>query len=162
MKSKKNYLIPLMICILVMQFIVYLKIQRTYKSDELVIKHQYEVVDNSEPLLVADSLKKLLSNYNVKFKDVVFFQAQVESGNFKSKLFKENNNLFGMKLAKQRPTLAIGEVNGYAYYNSWQESLFDYLMYQAKYFKGIKTEQQYIQRLNELGYSETKNYLKWK
>jgi len=41
-------------------------------------------------------------------------QAGFETGNFTSVIFKENNNLFGMKLPKVRKTTAIGENRGHA------------------------------------------------
>src|SRR6187402_1570007 len=44
-------------------------------------------------------LKEYLLQLNIKFPNIVLAQAELESGHFKSVMFKENNNLFGMKQA---------------------------------------------------------------
>lgn len=56
-------------------------------------------------------------------------QAAHETGNFTSKIFKQNNNLFGMKLPKKRKTTATGEKYGHATYESIQDSVKDYSLY---------------------------------
>lgn len=60
---------------------------------------------------------------------MVFSQAAFETGNFTSEIFKENKNLFGMKLAKVRKTTAIGEARGHAVYRTWEDSIKDYWLY---------------------------------
>jgi len=56
-------------------------------------------------------------------------QAGFETGNFTSVIFKENNNLFGMKLARVRKTTAIGENRGHAVYKSVEDCISDYWLY---------------------------------
>lgn len=56
-------------------------------------------------------------------------QAAHETSNFTSKIFRENNNLFGMKFPKVRKTTAIGERYGHAIYNSLKESVEDIALY---------------------------------
>lgn len=49
--------------------------------------------------------------------DFIFKQAIIESGEFKSQLAKQGNNLFGMRKATQRRNLAKeGRLLGYAMY----------------------------------------------
>lgn len=60
---------------------------------------------------------------------MIFAQAAHETGNFTSDIFKENNNLFGMKLARVRKTTAIGENRGHAVYKSIEDSIADYWLY---------------------------------
>ncbi len=56
--------------------------------------------------------------------DIVLAQARLETGNFKSNLFKNNRNLFGWK------------INGkYKKYETWRKSLLDYKLFQHKYYK---------------------------
>jgi len=96
----------------------------------------------------------------IKFPDVVFAQAVLESGNFKSNLFKNHNNLFGMKLPKIRETVATGMVkNGYAKYDSWSESIYDYFLWQNYILskKNILTKNEYLAYVNRV-YAEGKNY----
>lgn len=73
--------------------------------------------------------------YNFKHPEIVLAQARLESGNFTSSIFLENNNLFGMKKAYSRPTTAVGEARGHAVYNSWQQSLADYALYSAAFLR---------------------------
>lgn len=54
-----------------------------------------------------------------------------ETGNFTSDVYRENHNLFGMRLPKQRDTTAIGENRGYAVYNEDSDSIKDLLLWFA-------------------------------
>lgn len=84
-----------------------------------------------------ERLVEYLEKCNVKNPDIVLRQAKLETGHFSSKHFREDNNLFGMKYAYNRPTTAIGRnVNGTAIYHSWQHSVIDYMIFQDKYYKG--------------------------
>jgi uncharacterized FlgJ-related protein len=94
-----------------------------------------------------ENLKNLLLELNVKFPHIILAQAKLESGNFKSHMFIENNNIFGMKEAKKRPTTNKGTQNGHAYYENWKDCVIDYAFYQAAYLNDIKTEEQYYQYL---------------
>lgn len=122
----------------------------TYEERVLIIK-EYNTF--SEDRLVAE-IKKL----NFRFPHIVLAQAKLESSNFTSKLFRENNNLFGMKEAKSRMTTALGTERSYAYYETWKESLFDYALYSATYLKNLKTEGEYYRYL-EQNYAEDPNYI---
>jgi len=93
-----------------------------------------------------------IKNSGVKHPRVVFAQAVIESGGFKSILAKECNNLFGMRIPKKRPTLAVKRCKnklGFATFDSWQESVYDYLLYQ-KYIlrnKQKMTDEQYLRHI---------------
>ena len=80
----------------------------------------------------------------------------IESGNFTSNLFKQNNNMFGMKEAKQRPTTALGAENNYAYYEDWQSCVEDYALWQSAYGRGL-TDKQYLELLGSV-YAEDSLY----
>lgn len=97
----------------------------------------------------------------VKFPDVVYAQAILESGNFKSKVFKKNNNLFGMKVPRQRKTFAIGKSKkGYAKYKTWMNSVDDYLEWQNYHLRKHKTfsRNDYLLLLNRI-YSTNNTYV---
>lgn len=94
---------------------------------------------------VWSSIKKL----GIKHPEVVFAQAVIESGAFNSYLAKTCNNLFGMRIAKKRPTLAQKGCNykhGFAKYQSWHHSIEDYKMYQTYVLrdKPTMTDEQYL------------------
>ena len=87
--------------------------------------------------------------------DIVYAQAIIESGSFKSGLCRNNNNIFGMRLAHSRKTTAIGTRHGYAKYEDWKRSVDDYVLFQNSLKK--MTREQYLKYLNKR-YSATQNY----
>jgi len=69
----------------------------SYEKELIVISLEKEKNKFSEDKFVSE-LKRL----NVKFPHIVMAQAIAETGHYKSQVFKENNNLFGMKQATVR------------------------------------------------------------
>ena len=83
----------------------------------------------------------------------------LESAELNSKLAKTNHNFFGMRLAKRRPTTAIGERGGYAIYASWYDCVLDYAMYQEYMLKErVLTKTKYLVFLGH-HYAEDKAYI---
>lgn len=102
----------------------------------------------------------IIQSTNIKHADIVFAQAILESGNFKSKLVKTNNNLFGMKLPKIRKTTAVGSKNKYATYQHWTHSVQDYKLYQDYLFrKKEMSRAEYLSYIKKR-YSTTPDYIK--
>jgi uncharacterized FlgJ-related protein len=101
-----------------------------------------------------DKLKEL----NVKFPHIALAQSMLETGNYTSKVFKESNNLFGLREAKQRITTARGTQFNHAYYNDWIESVYDFAFHQCRYLSNLTTEEQYFQYLSQ-NYAEDPNYI---
>jgi flagellum-specific peptidoglycan hydrolase FlgJ len=106
-----------------------------------------------------DALKSYLKSSNVKFPEVAFAQAKLETGDFSSDIFKENNNLFGMKMAYQRPKTSIGINRGHATYSDWKMSVLDYAIYQSKYLSKAKSQEEYLKLLSN-SYAEDPRYIK--
>ena len=59
---------------------------------------QVQIDSNTKESITKENLYEQIMKYGIKFPDVVFAQAVLESGQFTSKLFKSANNLFGMKI----------------------------------------------------------------
>lgn len=97
-----------------------------------------------------ENLSSEIRKLGIKHPDVVLAQAKWESGHFKSKVFQENNNLFGMKLARQRDTTAIGENRGHAKYKNWQDSVKDYKLWQDSNGMSVLPKEQYINKLSNI------------
>lgn len=92
--------------------------------------------------------------------EIVFAQALLESGNFKSKLCVNYNNIFGMKFPNKRYTLAIGKIkHGYASYESWIQCLCDYMLWQHNLKNQEMTTNQYFKYLDKI-YCEIPGYSK--
>jgi hypothetical protein len=127
------------------------------KDVESISEETRLLIINSEHKFSSARLKRYLIELNVKFPHIVYAQAKLESGNFKSPIFLENNNLFGMKVAKRRPTTNKGENRGHAYFTSWRDCVVDYAFYQAAYLNELRTEQQYLEYLKS-NYAEDPNY----
>jgi len=104
-----------------------------------------------------EALVEELKRLNVRYPHIVLAQAMIESGHFQSNIFRTNNNLFGMKEAKQRTTTARGTNLGHAYYDNWRESILDYAMFQSAYLRDLKSEQQYLDYLGK-NYAEARKY----
>ena len=100
----------------------------------------------------------LMKELNIKYPHIVYAQSLIETGHFESKIFQENHNLFGMKQARTRVTTAQGTQYNHAYYNSWQESVYDYAFYQCRYLSSIKNEEEYLSYLSR-SYAEDPNYI---
>jgi hypothetical protein len=106
------------------------------------------------------ALVTLMRELKIKYPDVVLSQARLETGNFTSAIFKENHNLFGMKMAELRPTSANGINRGHASYSNWKESVVDYALFQSFIISRLKTvnKDAYRQHIQKY-YSETSDYL---
>jgi flagellum-specific peptidoglycan hydrolase FlgJ len=105
-----------------------------------------------------EALEDKIKSLNFKFPYIILAQSIQETGNYKSTIFRENNNLFGMKEAVLRTNLAKGTNRGHAYYDTWQDSLIDYALYSATYLSDIKTEGEYFEYLRQ-NYAEDKSYV---
>ncbi len=154
MKRKKVEIILgvfLLIYLIVLSFFTF-----TYKRDSGGNPEEIQEVDSIE-ILIQDQVYDFIKEINVAHPEVVYAQAKLESGNFKSKLFIEYNNIFGMKMPERRPTIAIGVTkSGFAVYESWKHSIIDYAIYQVYSAKGLSQEK-YIEFLNRV-YAEDNEY----
>jgi hypothetical protein len=159
---KKNwkgvrYLVGVVIILLLSSFISgrYLKFEslETFEKELIVLNLQAEKNKFGEDKLV-EELKRL----NIKFPYIVMAQSIIETGHWKSKIFKENHNLFGMKQANVRINTASGTQHNHAYYETWMESIYDYAFYQCRYLGGIRTEAEYYAYLGS-SYAEAPNYI---
>lgn len=83
----------------------------------------------------------------------VISQAILETGNFTSKNFLQNHNLFGMKYNKRGYAIGKGN-NDYSIYNDWVSSLLDYAKWQDVKYKGGN----YLAFLKRVGYAEDPRY----
>lgn len=124
-----------------------------YEPNMMVINVNDTIHDFTE-----DKLVDMLISLNVKFPHIVLAQARLESGNYTSKVFKENNNLFGMKEARVRINTAVGTQYNHACYEHWRESVYDYAFYQSTYLYRLKTEKEYFTYLDQ-SYAEAPNYV---
>lgn len=115
------------------------------------------IVINEETKFTEEKFIEEIKRLNFNFPHLVYCQSFVETGGFTSRIYRENNNLFGMKEALIRANLAVGTRYEHAYYNNWKESLYDYAFYYSEYLSDIKNEDQYIDYVNQR-YAEHPEY----
>lgn len=127
-------------------------------SIEYITEETRMLIINEENKFSEERLKQFILELNIRFPHIVLAQAKLESGYFKSKMFRTNNNFFGMKVARKRPTTNKGEQYGHAYFDSWKDCVVDYAFYQAAYLHDIRTEAQYFAYLGA-NYAEDPNYV---
>lgn len=97
-----------------------------------------------------ENLAKEIVKQNIKHPDVALAQSMLETGHFKSRVFIENNNLFGMRKPEIRKTTAVGEKNNHALYDSWIDSVKDYKLWQdARNLSGL-SKNEYIDKLRKI------------
>lgn len=88
-----------------------------------------------------------LEYYGVKHPQIVYAQAVLETGHFKSDLCLNGNNLFGLYNSKK---------HRYHTFDHWTESVVAYLDYvQYRY----KPPNDYYKFLSDIGYAEDPNYI---
>lgn len=91
-------------------------------------------------------LLEALNYYKIKKSSIVYAQAILETGHFKSRICKKYNNLFGLYNSK---------THDYYKFNNWWESVKAYnTCVQYKYTTG-----NYFAFLDKLGYAEDSNYI---
>lgn len=125
------------------------------------LEREQQIVDVSTEILEAEfTIEALIAEIgvlNFKYPHIVLAQAKLETGYFTSNIFRENNNLFGMKRPRVRPTYAVGENRGHAVFEHWQDSVKDYRLYSHLYMD-FESEWQYYNYLARV-YAEDPNYV---
>lgn len=129
------------------------KTLENFEKELLILDLQQEKNKFTQEKLV-EELKRL----KMKFPYIVMAQSILETGHWKSQVFKENNNLFGMKQSTKRSSTNKGEQHGHAYYDSWRESVLDFALWQCRYLSSINTREEYLRYL-KANYAEDPNYV---
>lgn len=94
-----------------------------------------------------DGLMEALEYYEVKHPQIVYAQAVLETGHFKSDLCLNGNNLFGLYNSRK---------NQYYKFDHWVESVVAYLDYVQDRYKPPNDYYKFLQRI---GYAEDPNYI---
>lgn len=133
----------------------------TTTENPTIVKYEYDHV-----VLKSNNIKNIY--YNVEFSEAKFLealkyfdikeskwvvaQAKLETGYYKSKLFKEHNNLFGIYNSKTK---------SFFKYKHWSESILAYKMYfQNDRRYNPSKYNNYGEYLTKIGYAEDKEYIR--
>ena len=97
--------------------------------------------------LPQEGLMEALEYYEIKHPQIVYAQAVLETGHFKSDLCLNGNNLFGLYDSKN---------HRYYTFDHWKDCIIAYKeMIQYKY----KDDDNYLNFLKEIGYAEDSEYI---
>ena len=94
-----------------------------------------------------DGLMEALIYYDVKYPHIVYAQALIETGNFKSDLCLNDNNLFGLYNSSR---------GRYHRFNHWTESVVAYKDFIQRRYKPPEDYYKFLQRI---GYAGDPNYI---
>jgi hypothetical protein len=91
---------------------------------------------------------------------IVIAQSDLETGGWSSRLYREANNAFGMRYARQRDTPAIGETaQGFAIYATVADSVADYFDRQRAFdIPNTPNASAYAAATVQSGYAEEAGY----
>ncbi len=93
---------------------------------------------------------------------LIYAQARHETGDFTSRIFKENKNLFGMRAAKVRKNFANGSNYGHAVFSSYFDSVRDYYERQKYFGVSARSNEYFIDSTIKSNYAEDTKYAeKW-
>lgn len=147
MENKKEWDAIMLIALLAL-FVVYHFVTRKPREEIIVPGPQERDTMKIDSSFNEKALIRYMDEVGIIFADIVYAQAVLETGSFRSKVFRVNNNLFGMKVAKSRPTTALGLRRGHAFYKDWRMSVVDYALFQSAYTRKIRTEEGYYKYLS--------------
>lgn len=104
----------------------------------------------------------ILLNYlyevNAWYPEILLNQAKLESANYTSQVYVRNHNLFGMKKATKRLNCQTPQPGDYGYYNCWQLSVLDRILWELFIFDHTKpTLEEYLKYLEK--YAEDPEYV---
>ena len=104
-----------------------------------------------------DNLRLVLAHYDVWFPEVAYKQSKIETANWTSKIFKENNNGFGHRVHPRRwKGVEMPFTNrGHLVFSHWTKSVEHYKLWQVANYD----REQYISFIGRIGYAEDENYL---
>lgn len=105
-------------------------------NNDLVMTNEIEPI-KEDTLTLLDSVIIYIDELNLEHSDIVKAQMIIESGYAKRFV---GFNLFGMNVAKQRPTTALNN-KGYAEYAHWKDSVIDYALFQSAYCRKMKRDE---------------------
>ena len=121
----------------------------TAEEEEAPETREQRIITNYK--VIRDALPSSISDVTAK---ILTAQAMHETGIFTSRLYIENNNLFGMRQPTARESLSLGGVDGWSNFATLENSVGDLLLYFKEF--GLKPTWKepnvYVKQIREKGY----------
>ena len=146
--KQKAFNIIISIAVLAMGFILCLDCRKKKEEKPPEVKvDSFEYRQDFHSKSPEDGLMEALIYYEVQHPQIVYAQAVLETGHFKSDLCLNDNNLFGLYNSNK---------GKYHSFNHWVESVISYKDFiQYKY----KPSEDYYEFLQRIGYAEDADYI---
>ena len=113
-------------------------------TEDIVVIHDTLYVETPIPPLNAKNVLAELKKQGVPHAKIVLAQSRLETGDYKSKLCKTHNNIFGLRKGKS-----------YRKYDSYKDCIVDYKRLISSKYKGGD----YYLFLKKIGYAEDEQYI---
>ncbi|AFF28215.1 gp217 [Sphingomonas phage PAU] len=169
---KKFFDFDTVLSIIIMVFILWLLLASKGSAKAEMLSTDSDIVDvnlpekfneksTSSKIKNKEDLYVYMKKAGIKFPELVWSQAMMESAWMNSAVFNRSNNLFGMKKSGKRDHLQIHKRNdSYSHFETIKKCVLDYKLHQEQVLKieNIKNESQYMRRLIKTGYCPDEGY----
>jgi uncharacterized FlgJ-related protein len=146
-----------LITVSILLFVSILMLFSFTSEKEISDKEKELIILNSQSIFTHELLIDEIKKYSFKFPYIILAQAIEESNHYKSPIFKENSNLFGMKEASIRLHVSTGTNRNHAMFDNWRDSVLDRALFDASFMRNL-SEEEYFMYLNS--YAENPSYVK--
>lgn len=135
-----------------------LELYASHEHDIYCLIGEYSLIRSKE-VPNPDSLAAFAVKIGLWYPEIAIAQYIQESSLGKSNLYKNSNNLCGMKQVFVRPTTQCGEYNGYGKYRNWQMCVLDTWLWERFSFSNKKPSfEEYLEKLGNT-YAEDEMYV---
>ena len=135
-----------------------LELYASHEHDIYCLIGEYSLIRSKE-VPNPDSLAAFAVKIGLWYPEIAIAQYIQESSLGKSNLYKNSNNLCGMKTCFVRPTTQCGEYNGYGKYRNWQMCVLDTWLWERFSFSNKKPSfEEYLEKLGDT-YAEDEMYV---
>ena len=141
-----NIIISIAVLALGISYAGHCRKEREYKPPE-VKTDSFEYRQDFHSKSPEDGLMEALIYYEVQYPQIVYAQALIETGNFKSNLCLNSNNLFGLYNSSR---------GRYHRFDHWTESVVAYKDFIQRRYKPPEDYYKFLQRI---GYAGDPNYI---
>ena len=129
-----------------------LRIEKSSDTESTIVENTDNIEHSAAPAFFSQSpeegLIEALDYYGIQYPQIVYAQALLETGHFKSKLYTQYNNLFGLYNSRTR---------SYYRFDNWWDSV---IAYRDKVQYKYKGNTDYYTFLVKLPYATDPNYIR--
>jgi uncharacterized FlgJ-related protein len=145
----KVSVLTLLVLIIILQVIQLVELNK-HDEPQVIDELKVETLVVDTLALNKDNFYKVCELYEIKFPEIVYAQARLESGHFTSSVFKKTNNMLGLYDSKNKC---------YYSFKHWTHCLKGYHDYVQVKYEGGNHPKDYYQWLSDLPYATDTLYI---